>query len=76
MRPDENQLTPEPEPRGDASTPGAPLGALGTRSDAELVLYVAVTLAATWAFERGLLREAVGYLRRETTKRTALSPAS
>ncbi|MDX6699300.1 MAG: hypothetical protein QOE65_2697 [Solirubrobacteraceae bacterium] len=31
---------------------------------AELVLYVAVTAAATWALERDLVREAVGYLRR------------
>jgi polysaccharide transporter, PST family len=29
----------------------------------ELALYVAVTAAATWVFERDLLREAVGYLR-------------
>ena len=32
---------------------------------AELAIYVAITLAATYAFERALLREAVGYLRRE-----------
>jgi O-antigen/teichoic acid export membrane protein len=31
---------------------------------AELALYVAVTVVATWAFERSLLREALGYLRR------------
>jgi O-antigen/teichoic acid export membrane protein len=30
---------------------------------AELVVYIAVTVAATWAFERPLLREALGYLR-------------
>jgi O-antigen/teichoic acid export membrane protein len=30
---------------------------------AELGLYLAVTAAATWVFERDLLREAVGYLR-------------
>jgi hypothetical protein len=29
----------------------------------ELALYVAVTALATWAFERALLREALGYLR-------------
>ena len=31
---------------------------------AELALYVSVTAAATWFFERSLVREAVGYLRR------------
>jgi len=31
---------------------------------AELVLYAVVTAAATWVLEKGLLREAVGYLRR------------
>lgn len=40
----------------------------GPRSDAEaaleIALYVAVTLAATWTFERALLREIVGYVRR------------
>jgi PST family polysaccharide transporter len=30
---------------------------------AELALYVAVTVVATWAFERRLLREVLGYLR-------------
>ena len=30
---------------------------------AELALYLAVTVAATWAFERPLLREVRGYLR-------------
>jgi O-antigen/teichoic acid export membrane protein len=30
---------------------------------AQLALYVAVTIAATWAFERPLLREVMGYLR-------------
>jgi O-antigen/teichoic acid export membrane protein len=30
---------------------------------AELVLYLAVTVAATWLLEKGLLREAIGYLR-------------
>jgi PST family polysaccharide transporter len=30
----------------------------------ELALYLAVTAAATWAFERDLVREALGYLRR------------
>ncbi len=32
----------------------------------ELALFVAVTVAATWAFERTLLREAVGYLRKRS----------
>ncbi len=32
----------------------------------ELALYVGVTAAATWVFERDLLREAVGYLRGST----------
>lgn len=31
---------------------------------AELSVYTVVTLAATWAFERDLLREAIGYVRR------------
>jgi O-antigen/teichoic acid export membrane protein len=31
---------------------------------AELGVYLVVTIAATWAFERDLLREAVGYVRR------------
>ena len=30
---------------------------------AELALYVLVTVAATWALERRLLREVLGYLR-------------
>jgi hypothetical protein len=30
---------------------------------AELALYVAVTVVATWAFERRLVREVLGYLR-------------
>jgi hypothetical protein len=29
----------------------------------ELALYLAVTAAATWVFERTLLREVLGYLR-------------
>lgn len=33
---------------------------------AELVLYGAVTLGVTWRVERGLIREAVGYLRRRS----------
>ena len=33
---------------------------------AELVLYLVVTVAATWVLERGLLLEAIGYLRRRT----------
>jgi O-antigen/teichoic acid export membrane protein len=33
----------------------------------ELVLYLAVTAAATWALERDLLREALGYLGRDRT---------
>jgi len=36
-------------------------------SIAELAVYVIVTLAATWLFERALLREVVGYLRRGQT---------
>lgn len=40
----------------------------GARSPAvaigELTLYLVVALAATWTLERGLLREAIGYLRR------------
>jgi hypothetical protein len=31
---------------------------------AEAALYVAATVAATWALERDLLREVAGYLRR------------
>ncbi len=31
---------------------------------AELALYIAATVAATWLFERSLLREVLGYLRR------------
>jgi hypothetical protein len=31
---------------------------------AELGIYAVVTAVATWVFERQLLREAVGYLRR------------
>jgi hypothetical protein len=38
---------------------------------AELALYVAVTVVATWAFERRLLREVLGYLR----GRSAAAPA-
>jgi O-antigen/teichoic acid export membrane protein len=38
---------------------------------AELALYVAVTVVATWAFERRLLREVLGYLR----GRSATAPA-
>jgi hypothetical protein len=38
---------------------------------AQLALYVAVTVAATWAFERPLLREVLGYLR----GRNAAAPA-
>lgn len=34
---------------------------------AELAVYVIVTLAATWLFERTLLREIVGYMRRGQT---------
>ena len=34
---------------------------------AELVLFVAATTALTWTFERGLLRETSGYLRRAPT---------
>lgn len=36
----------------------------------ELALYAAATLAATWAFERTLVREAVGYLRRRSVAAT------
>jgi PST family polysaccharide transporter len=36
---------------------------------AEVVLYILVTLAATWLFERDLLREMAGYLRKATGKR-------
>jgi hypothetical protein len=32
----------------------------------ELTTYLAVTALATWAFERDLLREALGYLRRRS----------
>ena len=39
---------------------------------AELALYVAVTVAATWLLERDLLREATNYLRRQG----AQSPAA
>jgi O-antigen/teichoic acid export membrane protein len=38
---------------------------------AELALYLAITLAATWAFERDLLREAFGYVRGRQRPRTA-----
>jgi len=38
-------------------TPGVAIG--------EFALYVAVTVLATWAFERPLLRELRGYLRRD-----------
>ena len=31
----------------------------------ELLLYIGVTVVATWYFESRLLREAVGYLRRQ-----------
>jgi O-antigen/teichoic acid export membrane protein len=37
----------------------------------ELALYLVVTAVATWVFERGLLREAVGYLRRGRAMRAA-----
>lgn len=40
---------------------------------AELALYLAVVAAATWAVERDLLREAVGYLRRRAPA-SAASP--
>ena len=39
---------------------------------AELALYVAVTVVATWGFERRLLREVLGYLR----ARSAAAPAA
>ena len=39
---------------------------------AELALYVAVTVVATWGFERRLLREVLGYLR----GRSAAAPAA
>jgi len=35
----------------------------GAMAIAELALYLAVTVAATWLFERALLREVLGYLR-------------
>jgi len=38
----------------------------GLMAMAELAAYGLATLAATWAFERTLLREAVGYLRRRS----------
>ena len=38
---------------------------------AEVALYVAVTLAATWLFERNLLREALGYARGHAQQRLA-----
>src|SRR3954447_26879831 len=41
---------------------------------AELVLYLVVTAGATWILERGLLLEALGYLRRGS-RRTAGGPA-
>jgi O-antigen/teichoic acid export membrane protein len=40
------------------------------RALAELALYVAVTIVATWYFERGLLAEMLGYVRGEGGIRT------
>jgi O-antigen/teichoic acid export membrane protein len=41
----------------------------------ELVLYLVITVAATWAFERVLLREALGYLRRDRAAVAEPGPA-
>lgn len=41
----------------------------------ELALYVAVTLGATYVFERALVREVLGYLRRRSGSPLAVTPA-
>jgi hypothetical protein len=40
-----------------------------TTAIAEVVLYLAVTVAATWFFERPLLRETIGYVRAGVAER-------
>ena len=42
---------------------------------AEIVLFVAATTALTWTFERGLLRETGGYLRRRRRRRPCRPPS-
>jgi O-antigen/teichoic acid export membrane protein len=48
-----------------------PSGGGVPRTFAELLAFVAIALAASWATERALLREAVGYLRRAARPATA-----